>query len=97
MAYIAEASATGRKTVAPTTAGWARIMVVSGKPMAQARSSFESFALVRPVCLAVSVRVWRASNPKVATVGAARVSTPALAQAIAVLQVSSVAVERPVR
>jgi hypothetical protein len=60
---MAEASATGRKTVLPTTAPCARIMVVSGKAIAQARSSLASFALVRPVCFAVRVRVCRASKP----------------------------------
>ena len=83
----------------PTTAPWARIIVTLGKAMAQASSSLPSFAFVRPVCAAVSVRVWRASKPKVATEGAAFRSTVLRSpwHIIPALQLSSVAVERPVR
>jgi hypothetical protein len=96
---MADASATGMNRLWPTTAPWARIMVTSGKAIAQARSSLPSLALVRPVCAAVSVRVLRASKPKVATAGAAFSSTVLRAPShiMDLLQASSVEVVRPVR
>ena len=95
---MAEASATGRKTVLPTTAGWARIIVTLGNAMAQARSSRDRPAVVRPVCRALSARVLRASKPNVETLGRAfRSTVPEASHIIALLQASSEAVERPVR
>ena len=98
-AYMADASAIGRKRVFPTTAGWARIMVASGKAIAQARSSFVNCAVVRPACREVSVRVLRASKPKVEMLGVGFRSTGAreAPHIMGLLHASRVAVERPVR
>src|SRR5262249_22749465 len=64
MAYIWPVAATGKNMVLPTIAPWLRISAMFGKPIDQARSMLESCAVVRPACLAVSVRVLLLSKPK---------------------------------